>query len=220
MPTTPAPAPRSRNAETRAAIVSLIKAIEGGHVDANALDSLGAALAAGVDALGQTLATAVAKLGLASEAEGPLADAIESADRVRADHHESVAMRAARAEGAAAARRAIERERLAMTAAPEPVDPLAHLRMIRGPGEIVAAEQRMSAADAADAPLTFAERRDVDEALVAVRFSTSSHAHAEAARAAKEWRFLKARNLSSLDLRSYVETSVRRWAERTPHADY
>jgi hypothetical protein len=146
-----------------------------------------------------------------------------SAGRVamRADHRdEPAALRAARAEGAAAARRAIERAQFSAAPATEPVDPLAHLRMIRGPGEIVAAEQRMSAADGADAPLTFAERRDVDEALAMVRFSTSSHAHAEAARAAKEWRFLKARNLSSLSLRDYVETSVRRWAERTPHADY
>lgn len=150
---------------------------------------------------------------------------------MRADHRaESVAMRAARAEGAAAARHAIERAQFfaarvegdgaaAVRRAAEPatVDPLAHLRMIRSPGEIVRAE---AAGADVEAPLTFAERRDVDEALAMVRFSTSSHAHAEAARAAKEWRFLRSRNLSSLSLRDYVETSLRRWSESTPHADY
>lgn len=136
---------------------------------------------------------------------------------MRADHREAASMRAAREEGAAAARRAIERERLAMAAAPAaPVDSLAHLRMIRGPGEIARAEQRMSAGADVDAPITFSEQRDIGEALAALRFTASSHAHAEARRAAKEWRFLKARNLSSLDLRSYVETSVRRWSETTP----
>ncbi|MCC6785928.1 MAG: hypothetical protein IT457_23990 [Planctomycetes bacterium] len=160
------------------------------------------------------IAERLATGNIAAGARDTLQQALAQADTKRvARRAEPAAMRAARAEGAAAARRAIERERF--VAEPAPADPLAHLRMIRSPGELVAAEQRMSAG-AVDAPITFSEQRDIGEALAALRFSTSSHAHAEATRAAKEWRFLKARNLSTLSLRDYVETSVRRWSETTP----